>query len=111
MLNNVMLAGRLTKDPELKQTENGKKYTKITLAVQRPYKNSEGKYDTDFIDCYLWENVASNTCEYCHKGDIVGVRGRLETNIDKEEKMHLNIISERITFLSSRSSKEHDHER
>ena len=54
MMNNVMLMGRLTRDAELRETESGKKVTNITIATQRPYKNNEGIYETDFIDCTLW---------------------------------------------------------
>ena len=49
MLNQTVLVGRLVKEPELHQTENGKKVTNITLAVPRSYKNMNGEYDTDFI--------------------------------------------------------------
>ena len=58
MLNNVMIMGRITRDPELRETENGKKVANITIATQRPYKNSEGIYETDFIDCTLCEQIA-----------------------------------------------------
>ena len=61
-------------------TENGKKYTNATIAVQRSYKNAEGVYETDFIRCTLWNAVASSTSEYCHKGDIVGIKGRIQVN-------------------------------
>ena len=69
MLNQLVLVGRLVREPELKETENGKKVTNITLAVSKNYKNAEGVYDTDFIDCTLWNSVAENTAEYCKVGD------------------------------------------
>ena len=53
MLNQVVLVGRLVRDPELRETEEGKKVTNITIAVPRSYKNIDGEYDTDFIDCTL----------------------------------------------------------
>ena len=66
MLNQVILVGRLVKDPELKQLDDGRVVTTITLAVQRNYKNAEtGEYDTDFIYCTLWAGIAENTVEYC----------------------------------------------
>ena len=52
----------------------------ITLAVPRSYKNKEGVYDTDFIDVTLWNAVGENTAEYCRKGDIVGVKARLQAD-------------------------------
>ena len=67
MLNQIVIVGRLVKNPELKETEKGKKVTNITLAVPRNYKNINGEYDTDFIDCILWTGVAENTAEYCNK--------------------------------------------
>ena len=104
MLNQLVVVGRLVKDPELKKTENGKNVTNITLAVPRSYKNSEGLYDTDFIDFTLWSNVAETTTEYCHKGDVLGIKGRIQTRkVEDEEKTnyYTDIIGERVTFLSS----------
>ena len=104
MLNQVVLVGRLTKDPEVVTTDNGKKKTVITLAVQRAYKNIDGLYETDFIRCVLWNGVASNTSEYCHSGDIVGIKGRLQTRSyekDNEKKYVMEVIADKVTFLSS----------
>lgn len=72
MLNQVVLVGRIVKTPELRVTDSGKKVTTVTLAVPRSYKNSTGEYETDFLDCTLWTNVAENTVEYCQTGDMVG---------------------------------------
>ncbi len=108
MLNNVVLVGRLVKDPELRDTEQGKKMTFITLAIPRGYKNMNGEYDTDFIDCVLWDVVASNTAQYCKKGDIIGIKGRLQSRIatsEKEKKYLTEIIAEKVTFLTSNQSK------
>ena len=85
MLNQIVLVGRLVKKPELRTSENSKKYTFITLAVPRSFKNINGEYDTDFIDCVLWDNVASSTSEYCGKGDIVGVKGRLQSRLIEKD--------------------------
>ena len=104
MLNQIVIVGRLVKDPELKDSENGSKYTNITLAVPRSYKNVDGEYDTDFISCRLWSGIAENASEYCKKGDLLGVKGRIETrNYEKDEKMNYvtELIAEKITFLSS----------
>lgn len=105
MLNQTVLVGRLVRDPELFTTENGNKITNITLAVPRSYKNSDGEYDTDFISCVLWKGVAENAVEYCHKGDLLGVKGRLQSrNIETEEtkKEIMEVVAEKITFLSSK---------
>lgn len=108
MLNNVVIVGRLTKDPEVIQTEKGNKRTFVIVAVPRSFKNSEGKYETDFIRCTLWNMVAEHTCEYCKKGDIVGVKGRIQTSTyekDEELKYSTEVIAERITFLSDNKNK------
>lgn len=95
MLNQVVMVGRLVNDPEVKEE---KAY--ITLAVQRSYKNANGEYDTDFIGCVLFNNIATNTAEYCKKGDIVGVKGRLQSNDETDNK--IEVIAEKVTFLSSK---------
>ena len=108
MLNQLVVIGRLTKDPELRQTENGKNVTNITLAVPRSYKNSNGEYETDFIDCVLWSGVAESTSEYCKKGDLIGVKGRVQTRKfeTEEEKVRLvtEVVAEKVTFLSSKKA-------
>ncbi len=110
MLNQVVLVGRLTKDPEVNKTDNNKNYSHITLAVPRSFKNINGEYDTDFIDCVLWEGVAKSTSDYCKKGDIVGVKGRIQTDkLEKEDgtkKYYINVIAERVTFLSNNKNQE-----
>jgi single-strand DNA-binding protein len=105
MLNQIVIVGRLVKDPELRQTEGGKKVTNITLAVPRSYKNSNGEYETDFIDCVLWTGIAENTSEYCKRGDILGVKGRVQTRVlemSDEKKRHVTeVVAEKVTFLSN----------
>ena len=101
MLNQTVLVGRLVSDPQINETENERKVTTITLAVPRSYKNENGIYDTDFIPCILWNGIAINTCEYCKKGDLVGIKGRLQSNEGKVE-----IIAEKVTFLSSKPKEE-----
>lgn len=107
MLNQVVLAGRLVADPEITTTENNKKMTIITVAVPRAYKNMEGSYDTDFIKCVLWAGIAETTCEYCKKGDIVGVKGRIQVNSyekDNEKKYSMEVVAEKVSFLSSKKA-------
>ncbi len=109
MLNQLVLVGRLVRKPELREAENAKKYSFITLAVPRSFKNMNGEYDTDFIECTLWDNIALNTVEYCNKGDIIGVKGRIQTRTvekDNNKKYVLEVIAEKVTFLSSNKNKE-----
>ncbi len=112
MLNQSIIVGRIVREPEVRETENGNKVTNITLAVQRPYKNVDGEYDTDFISCVLWKGIAETTAEYCKKGDLIGIRGRIQTRtIDypDEIKRHImEIVAERVTFLSSKKQEVED---
>lgn len=112
MLNQVILVGRLAGDVETKELEGGKKIAYITLACPRSYKNVDGVYETDFIDITLWEGIATNTAEYCKKGDIVGIRGRLQTSpYEKEDGTkgyRKEVVAEKITFLSSKKASEED---
>jgi single-strand DNA-binding protein len=103
MLNQVVLVGRLTKDLEIKELEDRKKVVNLTLAVPRSFKNVDGEYETDFIDCTLWNSVAENTAEFCKQGDIVGIKGRLQTTNTNERK-YTQVIAEKVTFLSSKSN-------
>ena len=75
----------------------------VLFAVPIAYKNENGEYDTDFIDCILWEALAKNTTEYCHKGDMVGINDRVNTEYYEkyDNKMKItNIVAEKVTFLS-----------
>ncbi|MBR1416222.1 MAG: single-stranded DNA-binding protein [Bacilli bacterium] len=106
MLNQVVLVGRLTKDPELEIKDDGKKLSSVVVAVQRPFKNSEGMYETDFVRCSLWNAAAENTTEYCKTGDMIGIKGRIQTDKyeDSDGKLHYvtEVVAERITFISSK---------
>ena len=110
MVNQVVLVGRLVKKPELRITENGKKMSVMTLAVPRNYKNVDGEYETDFLDCTLWTAIAENTNEYCDTGDMLGVKGRVQTRIiesaDGTKKKKTEIVAEKVTFLTSNNSKQ-----
>lgn len=106
MLNQAVLVGRIVRDPELYVTENGNKMTRMTLAVPRSYKNVNGEYETDFINCKLWKGIAENTAEYCKKGDLVGLKGRLQSGSYEGEngkQYYTEVVAENVTFLSSKS--------
>lgn len=107
MLNQIVLVGRLVQDPEIKELENGNKVSYITLAVPRSYKNSDGIYETDFIPVKLYEGIAESTTKYCKKGNIIGVKGRVQTK-QEEGKNIIEIIAEKVTFLSSRKETEEE---
>lgn len=106
MVNQTIVVGRLVKNPELRETENGNKVTNIVLAVPRGYKNMNGEYETDFISCVLWKGIAENTVEYCRRGDLLGVKGHLQTrviDIDEETKRtSIELVAEKVSFLSNK---------
>ena len=94
MLNQLVLIGRIASNLENNEAE---KNIIIELAVPRCFKNENGEYETDIIPCVLSGSIASNVNEYCKKGDIVGIKGRLQ-RIDNI----INVMAEKVTFLSSR---------
>ncbi len=107
MLNQVILVGRLVKDPEINETSTGKKVSNITLAVQRGYKSLEtNEVETDFLTCTLWEGIAESTHQYCKKGSTVGVKARLAMkrfNYDDEKYFtYPEIVAEKITFINTK---------
>jgi len=107
MLNQVILVGRLVRDPEIKELPGGKKVSTITLAVQRSYKNQETQeYDTDFLNCTLWEGIAESTHQYCKKGSTLGVKARLAMKrFDYGEDQYITypeIVAEKITFINTK---------
>lgn len=112
MLNNVVLVGRLTADPELKEVGKDGKVVNFSLAVQRTYKNAEGEYETDFIQCNVWNNIAENMKEYCKKGDLIGVKGALQSSSyedkDGNKKYKTDVRVEKVTFLSSKKEEVED---
>lgn len=109
MVNQIVLVGRIARAPEVRTTESGKKVSNLTLAVPRQYKNAVGEYDTDFFDCTLWSTVAESASEYCQTGDMIGVKGRLQTRIidtpEGTKKRKTEIIAEKVTFLGSNTNK------
>lgn len=86
MLNQVVLVGRLTAIEE----------NYIIIKSVRPYKNSNGEYDSDEIKCYVSPTIYENAKEYCEFGNVIGIKGRIENNNNE-----LIISAEKITFLSS----------
>lgn len=100
MLNQTVLVGRLTQDLNKELIDNDGKVCQITISVPRSYKNDDGKYDVDFIPIVLTDNIGKNVCEYCKKGDVIGIRGRIESFKEKE-LYNVKVIAERVTFLSN----------
>ncbi len=106
MINNVILVGRLTKDPDLRYTADGQAVANVTLAVARNFKTSDGVVETDFINCTLWRKTAENTANYCKKGSVIGVTGRIQTrNYENEagQKIYVtDVLAESVKFLGTK---------
>lgn len=107
MLNQLVLVGRLVSDLEINETENKIKECNITLAIPRNYKNADGIYETDYIPLRLYNEIATKVVEYCKKGDLLGIKGRVQTR-QEENKNTIEIIAEKITFLCNKSNKEEE---
>jgi len=109
MLNQIILVGRLAKEVSVKTKDHGKKLSYITLAVPRSFKNMNGEYDVDYIECILWDKTAEVTAKYCHKGDILGIKGRIQSRIielENKKMTILEVVGEKVTFLSSKKQNE-----
>lgn len=94
MLNQIVLVGRITKTPEMMENQDGSKFAIINLAVPRTFKNENGEYDTDFINCTLWTGIAENACKYCKKRRYSWYKGK-----NTKSKQHSTIT------INSRKSK------
>jgi len=104
-MNIVSLVGRLTTDPEVVEFGDKQYRTVVSIAVARDYRNSEGIYEADFINVVLWNGVAAATRDYCHKGDVVGVKGKLQSrkyeNSAGEKKSIMEVVADKVTFIAS----------
>lgn len=113
-MNHVVLVGRLTKDPDLRFVPGeGTPVVNFTLAINRGYKNKEGKSEADFIYVEAWNKQAENIAQYCFKGSMVGVQGslRVETYMHQEQKRSITKVrANQIEFLSSNSNSNNNSE-
>ncbi len=101
MFNKVILVGRLTRDPELRYTTNGKSVTNFDLAVDRTFKR-EGQPDADFFRVAVWGKQAESCANYLSKGRMVVVDGRIEINTYEKEgqkKISVDVTANDVRFL------------
>jgi len=110
MINQVTLVGRLTKNPELKRTQDNIAVTNITLAVNRNFRNTNGQIEADFVQCTLWKRAAENTVQYCRKGSIIGIVGRIQTrnyeNAEGKKVYVTEVIADSVRFLGGKQSED-----
>lgn len=110
MINNVTLVGRLTKDPDLRFTQNGKGVATFTLAVNRNFTNASGEREADFIQCVLWGKPAETLAKYGKKGLLIGIVGRIQTrNYENQQGQRVyvtEVVAETFQLLEFNSSNE-----
>lgn len=106
MLNNISLVGRLTKDVELRYTPSNVAVATFTLAVNRTFKNENGKREADFINCVMWRQQAENLANWAKKGALIGVTGRIQTrSYDNQQGQRVyvtEVVAETFQLLESK---------
>ncbi len=108
MLNKIIVCGRMTADPEMRSTPQGKNVTSFTLAVDRDFKKN-GERETDFLNCVAWNNTADFVARYFRKGSMAIVSGRLQTRgyeVDGHKRTATEIITENVYFGEGKKDKE-----
>lgn len=99
--------GRITKDPELRQTQSGVAVVRFTLAVDRQFKNANGEKETDFLSCQAWRKTAELIGQYCAKGSLVGIQGEVRTGSYEKNGQRVyttDIMVNNVKFLDSKPS-------
>ena len=108
-MNCVVIIGRMTKDVELRRTNSGKAVASFTLAVNKDFKNEQGNYDADFIDCVAFEQKAETISKYVHKGDRFSVLGQLATRSYERDGKKVKVTEVKVNgfdFLESKKQTE-----
>ena len=114
MLNHISIMGRLTKDVELRRTNNGAAVASFTLAVDRDFKNSNGEKETDFIEVVCWKNTAEFVSKYFSKGKMAIVAGRLQirgwTDKDGNKRKTAEVVADNVYFGDSKKEDSGNHD-
>lgn len=107
MINRVVLVGRLTKDPELRRTQNGTSVVSYTIAVNRRTQ-TPGQPDADFINCVAWNKTAELMAQYLHKGSLIGIEGRIQTrNYENQQGQRVyvtEVVTDTVQFLEPKNA-------
>jgi single-strand DNA-binding protein len=108
MYNRIILIGRLTAEPELRQTQSGASVCSFSIAVQRPFASNGGERQTDFLNIVAWRQNADFVTRFFHKGSMIGVEGRLETrdytDRNNQQRRAYEVIADRCFFVEGRAS-------
>lgn len=107
MINRTVLVGRLTRDPELRVSQNNVSVTTFNLAVNRPFTSKDGEQQADFINCVTFRKQAENVNQYVRKGSLVGIDGRIQTrNYENKEGQRVyvtEVVCDSVQFLEPKS--------
>ncbi|MDT2829738.1 single-stranded DNA-binding protein [Vagococcus carniphilus] len=110
MINNVVLVGRLTRDPELRFTSNGSAVASFNLAVNRNFTNQSGEREADFVNCVIWRKPAETLANYAKKGTLIGVVGRIQTrNYENQQGQKVfvtEVVCDNFQLLERRDASE-----
>jgi single-strand DNA-binding protein len=110
MINNVVLTGRLTKDPEIRFTPSGKAVASLTIAVNRTFTNGQGEREADFINLVAWEKTATVIGDHLEKGNLIGIEGRLQSRTyegqDGQTIWVTEVVVNQVTFLEKKEEKQ-----
>ena len=108
MFNKAILIGRLTADPELKQTPNGISVCSFSIAVDRRFSGRDSERKTDFINITSWRQQAEFVCRYFHKGDVIGVEGSIQTrnyeHKNGNKRTATEIVTDNVFFTGSKAN-------
>ena len=114
MINRVILVGRLTKNPEYRQTPNGVSVATFTLAVNRPFTNSQGEREADFINVVVFRRQAENVNNYLSKGSLAGVDGRIQSrNYENNEGRRVfvtEVVADNVQFLEPKNNNQQNNQ-
>lgn len=109
MLNNIIIMGRLTRDPDLRAMTSGASVASFTLAVDRDFVTEDGHRETDFIDCVAWRATAEFASKWFKKGDMAVVNGRLQlrdwTDKDGNKRRSAEVVANNVYFGESKRDK------
>lgn len=109
MINNVTLVGRLVAPPDLRKTPNNVSSLQGTLAVNRNFKNENSEREADFINFQAWRGIADIIAQYCSKGSLIGLIGRLQVRSYEKDGQHryvTEVVAESVALLESRNKQQ-----
>lgn len=105
MINSAVIMGRLTADPELRQTQSGISVARFSVAVERPY-SKDGERQTDFLDVVAWRNTADFVCRYFAKGQMIAISGSIQartyTDRDGNRRKSVEIVADGVSFCGDK---------